>query len=236
MNPIPAIYLDAVGYTYNPGRRNENVIFSGMNLTIWPGEVVGVVGPSGSGKTTLLGVASTLLRPTVGKVYLAGERTDGMSGGHLTRLRRQRCGLITQTGDLDPYLSAVENVMYLPRLLGKHCVRAKAKELLARVGLDDGRVQRARVRDLSGGERQRVAIARALATEPEVIFADEPTSALDHKNKDLVMRTMLGSKSAETAVMVASHDIDVMRAYCHRIIKMHDGVIETEDLSILSKL
>lgn len=231
MNSRPVLELEGVGYTYNVGRRNENTIFLGLDLEVWPGEIIGIVGASGSGKTTLLGVASLLMRPTVGDVWFAGRRQSKLGDSRLTRLRARISGLITQTGDLDPHLTALENVVSMPRLLGKRISKAEGRNLLESVGLVDARIHRSLPSELSGGERQRVAVARALACRPEIIFADEPTSALDYKNKELVMQTLTSAKPANTAMLIVSHDVAVMRHWCTRVIQMHDGVLQSEEVN-----
>ncbi len=216
----PIVTLQRVGFTYNPGQRNANTIFSGLDLKIVAGEMVGIVGPSGSGKTTLLSILAHLEKPTEGSVFFYEDDTTGWA---TSRLRREHVGLITQLGDLDPSLTAIENVWLIPKgLLGKKIKRADAEELLEAVGLKR-EAWKSRPKDLSAGERQRVAIARALACKPKVIFADEPTANLDGPTKAKVLDTIQQVKPPECAVVIVSHDEDVVRSHCHRVIRMEDG-------------
>lgn len=216
----PVVACEQVGFTYNPDKRNAYTVFSGLNLTIESGEVVGIVGSSGSGKTTFLSILAMLEEPTEGQVLFCGDATPEWE---TCKLRRENIGLITQTGDLDPSLTALENVWLIPMgMLGKKIGRVDAEELLDRVGLKR-EAWKSRPKDLSAGERQRVAIARALASEPKVIFADEPTANLDGVSKSEVLDTILAVKPPDCAVVIVSHDEDVVRSHCHRVVLMKDG-------------
>ena len=220
MVATPIVQLESVGVTYNLDRRNQKTIFTGIDLTIGAGQMVGVVGPSGSGKTTLLSVMSLLQQPSEGMVNFFGQATTGWGG--LAKVRRDFIGLVTQTGDLDPSLTAEQNVRLGSRLLGKKVSRGKAMDLLAQVGLPT-EATGSRPKHLSGGERQRVAMARALACQPAVIFADEPTAALDGQSKQELLDTIKAVKPRECAVVIVSHDIDVVQTHCSRVIRMQDG-------------
>lgn len=220
MMATPVLTSEQVGFTYNPGRRNAYNVFEGLDLVIEAGEVVGIVGPSGSGKTTFLSIAAMLESPTKGRILFCGDETPEWE---TSRLRRENTGLITQTGDLDPSLTAFENVWLIPKgMLSKKVRRVDAEELLDAVGLKR-EAWKSRPKDLSAGERQRVAIARALACKPKIIFADEPTANLDGASKSDVIETILAVKPPECAVVIVSHDEDVVRSHCHRVILMKDG-------------
>lgn len=224
MKATPVVTLKGAGYTYNPGKRNAKSVFSGVDLTIGAGQMVGVVGPSGSGKTTLLSIMALLDAPTEGQVSFWDTDVTGFNNANV---RRSSIGLVTQTGDLDPSLTALENVRLMPRLLGKKVSRHNAEDLLTRVGLS-GEAWRSRPSVLSGGERQRAAIARALACGPGIILADEPTASLDGPSKTAVLDTIAEVKPRECAVVIVSHDIDVVRTHCQRVIRMEDGQIREE--------
>jgi putative ABC transport system ATP-binding protein len=220
----PVVTLKDVGYTYNPGHRNARTVFEGVDLVIGAGQMVGIVGPSGSGKTTLLSVMAHLLQPTMGQVFLFETET---TGNGTAQARREYMGLVTQTGDLDPSLTAEEQVHLIPRLLGHKVSRAQARDSLEQVGLPE-EAWASRPRNLSGGEKQRVALARALACRPSVIFADEPTANLDGHSKAAVLDTMKAVKPRECAVVIVSHDVDVVGSYCSRVIRMQDGTLTEE--------
>jgi putative ABC transport system ATP-binding protein len=164
-----------------------------------------VMGPSGSGKSTFLQCAAGLDRPTSGTVRLAGREISRVGERELTRLRRKRIGFVFQSFNLLPALTALENVLLPLRLDGGRRDAARARRMLARVGLD-GR-EDARPGELSGGQQQRVAIARALITDPEVVFADEPTGALDDATAAGILGLLRESVSRYGAtVVVVTHD------------------------------
>ncbi len=217
----PVVTLEGVGFTYNPGKRNSKTIFEGVDLTIGAGQMVGLVGPSGSGKTTLLGIMAHLQAPTDGKVWFYQTETTGWG---LYKVRRDHIGLVTQTGDLDPSLTALQNVWLAPRLFGKKVSRKEGQEILRKVGLPED-AWGSLPKELSGGERQRVAMARALACKPSIIFADEPTANLDGPSKSEVLDAIRSAKPADCAVVIVSHDVDVVSEHCSRILRMEDGTI-----------
>ena len=162
--------------TYKRGAVEVNAV-RGVSFTILAGEMVAIIGPSGSGKSTAMNLLGGLDRPTAGDVFFEGKSLSTMSDAEVTRLRRDRVGLVFQFFNLLPLLTARENVA-LPLLLGgkaRDLAEARADALLARVGLA---ARAAHTPDeLSGGEMQRVAIARALAIEPALLLADEPTGS-----------------------------------------------------------
>jgi putative ABC transport system ATP-binding protein len=219
------IRLDHVGKAY---RRGPHTLWAvrGVTLEIPAGEFHVVVGPSGSGKSTLLHLMATLDVPTEGTVWLDGQATAACSDETLTLLRRDRIGLVFQSFNLLPYLTARENVA-LPRLLqrGPHRqVQREADEWLEAVGLT------ARAdhwpHELSGGEAQRVAIARALITRPRLLLADEPTGNLDSARglEILSLLAALAPRSGVTTVLV-THSADAAR-FGHRTTRLRDGRID----------
>src|SRR5919198_1470631 len=162
------------------GKRNVTAL-EGIDLHIERGEVVSIVGPSGSGKSTLLNLIGGLDRPTGGEIRIDGTLLDSISDDELTRVRRDKVGIIFQFFNLLPTLTCLENVALPLHLRGwpRRCVEARARELLALVQL--GARMDHLPDELSGGERQRVAIARALSIYPPILLADEPTGNLDTK-------------------------------------------------------
>jgi putative ABC transport system ATP-binding protein len=198
-----------------------------VSFTVPDGAFVAVVGPSGSGKTTLLGLLAGLDVPTHGSVLLDGEDLTRLSEDRRAQLRGAKVGFVFQSFQLIPTLTALENVQVPLELRGDDGAPARARELLARVGLGD-RVHHF-PNQLSGGEQQRVAIARALVTEPSVLLADEPTGNLDSASGAAVL-DLLEELNAERAVALAvvTHDAEVA-ARARRRITMRDGRIVAVD-------
>ena len=196
-----------------------------VNMTVAPGEVVGLIGPSGSGKSTLLKCLGAVIEPTAGRMWLGDELIfdDGWKTSDLRALRRDRIGFVFQAPYLIPFLDVTDNVALLPMLAGQPnaLARRRAAELLA--ALDVGHRAAARPSALSGGEQQRVAIARALANQPPVILADEPTAPLDSERALGVMRILNDmARQYRTAVIVVTHDEKIIPTF-RRIYHIRDG-------------
>jgi putative ABC transport system ATP-binding protein len=200
----------------------------GVDFAAAQGDFVVVNGPSGSGKTTFLNLLSVIDRPTEGEVLIGGEPTSTKTEKDLSILRRSTIGLVFQTFNLVPVLSAAENVEYplLLQRLPKPERRARVEALLDEVGLADmaGR----RPNELSGGQRQRVAVARALVAGPKIVLADEPTANLDSETGERVME-LLRSLNEEHCVtfVVVTHD-PAVSAYGRRRIRILDGKLDEE--------
>ena len=200
----------------------------GVSISVGAGEFVALQGPSGSGKTTLLNLLGLLDAPDSGRVDVDGREAATLSEDERSDLRRDRFGFVFQTFNLIPVLTAEENVAYPLTLKGVEgsAGRARARELLASVGLPD----KAQVRPdlLSGGQRQRVAIARALANDPEIVFADEPTANLDSHTADGILELMREiNASRRVAFLFATHDPNVVRR-ARRVVTLHDGLVESD--------
>jgi len=200
----------------------------GVSISVGAGEFVALQGPSGSGKTTLLNLLGLLDAPDSGRVDVDGREAATLSEDERSDVRRDRFGFIFQTFNLIPVLTAEENVAYPLTLKGveSSARRARARELLASVGLPD----KAQVRPdlLSGGQRQRVAIARALANDPEIVFADEPTANLDSHTADGILELMRDiNVSRRVAFLFATHDPNVVRR-ARRVVTLHDGAIASD--------
>ncbi len=198
-----------------------------ITLTVKRGEFVAVMGASGSGKSTLLHVIAGLTRPDEGRVLVDGQDLSTLSDRSLTLFRRRHIGLVFQTFNLIPTLSAQENVM-LPILAGGRDGNAQQRlqGLLDRLGLAERR--RHRPDALSGGEQQRVAIARALIGQPSIILADEPTGSLDSVTGQSICRLLrqLCREQGRTIVVV-THE-PAVAAWSERIIVLKDGCLLTE--------
>jgi len=191
----------------------------GVDMTVSPGEVVGLIGPSGSGKSTLLKCLGAVIEPTGGRMTLG---SDVIYDGKW----RDRIGFIFQAPYLIPFLNVTDNVALLPMLAGHPDgeSRKRAMELLE--ALDVAHRASAMPSRLSGGEQQRVAIARALANRPPVILADEPTAPLDSE-RALSVITILNAmaKQYETAIIVVTHDEKIIPTF-RRIYHIRDGRTE----------
>ena len=206
-----------------PGQQPIRVL-NGLSFTVAAGEHVAVVGRSGAGKTTLLNILGGLDKPTAGDVRLGGESLFRGFGAarRRNRLRATKIGFIFQSYHLMPELDIVENVM-LPSMTGRARIpsaRARAKELLAKVGLGD------RLRhlpaELSGGEQQRVALARALMCRPEIILADEPTGNLDALTGEEILKLLFEVNETPIACVMVTHSA-AAAARCDRVLKLDGG-------------
>jgi putative ABC transport system ATP-binding protein len=207
-----------------PFDRERISILKGISFQIKSGEFVSIIGPSGSGKSTLLGIIAGLDNPTTGQVLIDGSDITRMSEAQLAVVRNNKIGMMFQSFNLIPTLTAQENVE-LPLYVGKHkgSPSARARELLDLVGLSH-RLDH-RPNQLSGGEQQRVAIARSLATDPAVVIADEPTGNLDARNGENVLNLIaeLRERTGKTFI-IATHD-PVVASHADRAIRIVDGKI-----------
>jgi len=204
-------------------------ILDGVDLRVDAGEIVMVTGASGSGKSTLLAVGALLRRPTSGAVHLDGVDTAGASGARLARLRNQHLGMVFQSSNLFPSLTAVQQLELVAHIAGRLDRRARstARELLDAVGLGD-RLDR-RPAHLSGGERQRVGIARALMNEPAILLADEPTASLDPERGREVMDLLIDqARERGMAALVVTHTPDQLGG-AHRHLHLGSGRLERVD-------
>jgi putative ABC transport system ATP-binding protein len=198
-------------------------ILRGIDLDIAAGEAVGVVGPSGSGKTSLLMVLAGLERATSGSVAVDGRETTGLDEDALSRLRRDKVGIVFQAFFLIPTMTALENVSVPLELAGAKDARERAEASLRAVGL--GHRLTHLPGQLSGGEQQRVALARAFAPRPRLLLADEPTGNLDRATGEAVMDLLFALREqAGTTLMLITHD-PALAARCSRIIRIADGRI-----------
>src|SRR5574343_55881 len=196
-----------------------------VNMTVAPGEVVGLIGPSGSGKSTLLKCLGAVIEPSGGRMVLGGEAIydDGWKIPDLRALRRDSIGFVFQAPYMIPFLDVTDNVALLPMLAGRPNAeaRTRANELLT--ALDVGHRAKAQPAQLSGGEQQRVAIARALANQPPVILADEPTAPLDSERALSVVRILNDmARQFRTAIIVVTHDEKIIPTF-KRIYQIRDG-------------
>jgi putative ABC transport system ATP-binding protein len=223
------IRLDSVTLTYPDGTGRLRAV-DDVTLTVQPGTVTGITGPSGSGKSSLLAVASTLIRPDLGHVWVDDVDTTTLAASEATRLRRERIGIVFQQSNLLPALTAVDQLVVMGELGGparrtRRARTARALELLHDVGLTEHAGKRPD--QLSGGQRQRVNIARALMNDPSVLVVDEPTSALDTHAGAKVMDLLLAlTAERSTATLLVTHDL-TLAPRTHQHLQMVDGRLTT---------
>ena len=215
------IVAEGLTQTYRSGGRPLTVL-DNIDLAIAAQEFVAIVGPSGSGKTTLLGLLAGLDRPTSGRVIVDGTDLGELDEDARAHMRADRVGFVFQSFQLVPTLTALENVLVPLELSGRaQGAAARARDLLARVGLDD-RTHHYPAQ-LSGGEQQRVAIARAFANQPRLLFADEPTGNLDAVTGGRVIDLLLELNTELNATLVlVTHDPD-LASRAHRIVRIAGG-------------
>ena len=203
-----------------------------VDLNIARGEFVGIVGSSGSGKSTLLNLLAGLDTPSSGKIEIGSIALSSLSRSELAGYRARRVGMIFQTFNLLAHHTALRNVevaLYFNDTPHSER-RPRAVEILNRLGMGD-RLDH-RPASLSGGEQQRVAIARALVKRPEVIFADEPTGNLDYENARQIAELLTDFNKEGLTVVMVSHDLELARSICTRIVKMHYGrVVEDSEVA-----
>ena len=216
----------------------SNHVLRDVSLTVRTGEVVVIAGRSGSGKSTLLRCVDHLETIDGGSItacgHLMGYRQDSsgklvpLGDGKVARQRREM-GMVFQSFNLFPHLSALRNITLSPvKIMGENPAKAEAhaRELLARVGLPDK--ADAYPAQLSGGQQQRVAIARALAMRPKVMLFDEPTSALDPEMISEVLDVMIDLSRQGMTMIVVTHEMGFARAAADRVLLMHGGEIVEE--------
>jgi len=223
------IHIEGLRKRYGEGNAAVDAL-KDVNMTVAPGEVVGLIGPSGSGKSTLLKCLGAVIEPTTGRMTLGDEVIfeDGWKIPDLRALRRDRIGFVFQAPYLIPFLDVIDNVALLPMLAGKPNgeARNRANELLE--ALDVGHRAKAQPSQLSGGEQQRVAIARALANQPPVILADEPTAPLDSERALSVVRILNDmAQQFRTAIIVVTHDEKIIPTF-KRVYHIRDGQTHEE--------
>ncbi|HEU0291493.1 MAG TPA: ABC transporter ATP-binding protein [Anaerolineales bacterium] len=216
------------------GASVEVQALQGLDLTVQPGEMVGVVGASGSGKSTLLNVLGGLDRPTGGRALIGNQDLGRLSERALDAYRSRQVGFVWQqaTRNLIPYLTAMENVELPLTISGKvgKSTRERALELLELVNLLERKAHR--LEELSGGEQQRVAIAIALANRPKLLLADEPTGELDTATAQTIYNLLRDlNKQLQLTMVIVSHDPGIAR-HVDRVVAVRDGKLASETVRV----
>jgi len=220
------IHLEEIRKNYYLGKQTIEVL-KGISFDILKNEYVALMGPSGSGKSTLMNIIGCLDTPTSGKYILNAKDVNRTSDNDLADVRNNEIGFVFQQFNLLPRLTALENVA-LPLVyagIPKKQRTEKAMEVLRKVDLVDR--SHHKPNEMSGGQNQRVAIARALVNDPSIILADEPTGNLDSKTSYEIMDIFGKIHDAGNTVILVTHEEDISH-YAHRIIRLRDGIIESD--------
>ena len=221
----PVLELASIKKSFSKGSSNKIEVLKGVNLQLFPGEIVALVAPSGAGKSTLLQIAGLLDKPLSGKIFIDGQEIQNESDNQLTMIRRREIGFVYQFHHLLPEFSSRENID-LPQLsngVPSKDAQRRSNELLDLVNLANRSDHRPA--ELSGGEQQRIAICRALANKPKIILADEPTGNLDQNTTLSVFESLLKIvKKTNLSALIATHNLDLAKRM-DRVVELIDGKI-----------
>ena len=218
------LHLERVTKTHVDGDRTINVLLE-VNLTVASGESVVIMGPSGSGKTSLANVASGIELPTFGRALLGDIDLGRATASARAKLRRRKVGIVFQDHELDPMLTALENVELPLQLDGERNADARGAAMLALQQCSIGDLHDRRPSQLSGGQRQCVAVARAIVGEHrQLIVADEPTAALDTAAARSIVELLMRFATQGLAVLMTTHD-SRLATYADRVVTLRDGAI-----------
>jgi lipoprotein-releasing system ATP-binding protein len=201
-------------------------VLKGVDLTVKPGEIVGLVGPSGSGKSSLLHAAGLLEHPNAGRISILGADCSNLSERERTRVRLASIGFVYQFHHLLPEFSALDNVAIPMMIAGvsRRAAAVRARDLLGELGLKDRTHHQPA--QLSGGEQQRVAVARALANSPRLLLADEPTGNLDPHTSGAVFDSLYTlARNQGVAALIATHNLELAR-HMDRVLALKEGHLE----------
>ncbi len=206
----------------------EVVALQGLDLDVKKGELMAIVGNSGSGKSTLLNMLGGLDRPSAGSLYIDGKNLLKFSDRDYMQYKRETVGFVWQNNarNLIPYLTAQQNVEMPMILSSKKERKARAAQLLEKVGLSHRK--NSRLDQMSGGEQQRVAIAIALANNPRLLLADEPTGSVDTKTSNMILDIFKElNKSEGITVVIVTHDVKLAN-HIDRVVAIRDGRTSSE--------
>ena len=215
----PILRVEDLTHTYSAGTPFERNAVEHMNLTVMPGEFVGIIGHTGSGKSTLIQHLNGLLKPTAGHVYLDGK--DIWAEPKKIRQVRFQVGLVFQYPEYQLFEETVyKDIAYGPTNMGldKEEIDRRVREAAHFVGLDDSLLEQSPF-ELSGGQKRRVAIAGVLAMEPKVLVLDEPTAGLDPRGRESILAQLRAyHKSRGTTVLLVSHSMEEVASNADRIV------------------
>lgn len=220
------IRTNDISRVYTMGTEQVKALKS-VTIDIERGDYVSFMGPSGSGKSTLMNIIGCLDTPSGGTYILNGHNVSDLTENELAEIRNKEIGFVFQTFNLLPRASSLENVA-LPLIyagFGKREREERALHVLDSVGLADRAGHRPN--ELSGGQRQRVAIARALVNNPSIILADEPTGNLDTRTSYDIMGLFAELHAQGNTIVMVTHEDDIA-SYSHRIVRLRDGLVETD--------
>ena len=218
---MPLVAAEGVSKRYGPAGAGGTRVLDAADLKLVRGETTSLVGVSGSGKSTLISLLAGVLVPDSGRVVFDGQDLGGLDDAGRARLRARRIGVVLQSGNLIPFLTARENVELAIELAGNRRDGARAEALLSEFGVAHRRDHLPR--RLSGGEAQRVALAMALVNEPDVLLADEVTGELDSASAERVMDVLVAAgRERGLTVLFATHDGEVA-ARARRRLRLEHG-------------
>ncbi|MCB8902465.1 MULTISPECIES: ABC transporter ATP-binding protein [unclassified Streptomyces] len=219
----PVLQLQNLTRVHGAGATEVHAL-RGIDLAVYPGELVAVMGPSGSGKSTLLTIAGGLDTPTSGRVIVEDTDITTASVKELAALRRRSIGYVFQDYNLIPALTAAENVALPRELDGTSSRKARVEALKALEEMGLGHLADRFPDEMSGGQQQRVAIARALVGERRLVLADEPTGALDSETGESVLALLRSRCDAGAAGVLVTHE-PRFAAWADRVVFLRDGAI-----------
>ncbi|MFJ5806884.1 MULTISPECIES: ABC transporter ATP-binding protein [unclassified Streptomyces] len=222
------LQLDKLVRTHGSGATEVHAL-RGIDLAVYPGELVAVMGPSGSGKSTLLTLAGGLDTPSSGRVIVEGTDITTASRKQLAALRRRSIGYVFQDYNLIPALTAAENVALPRELDGISARKARACALAALEEMGLAQLADRFPDEMSGGQQQRVAIARALVGDRRLVLADEPTGALDSETGESVLALLRSRCDAGAAGILVTHE-PRFAAWADRVVFLRDGSVVDETL------
>ncbi|MFZ4099382.1 MAG: methionine ABC transporter ATP-binding protein [Chlamydiia bacterium] len=219
--PAPLVDIQSLSVRYPGAPSKAPFALDNVSLSIFPGEICGIIGQSGAGKSTLVRCLASLLQPEMGRILYRGEEIIGLSGEKLRAYRRQ-IGMVFQHFNLLSSRTVSQNVAYPLEIA--ELPQDRVDDLLRLVGLYHKRD--AYPAELSGGEKQRVGIARALAAQPDLLLCDEATSALDPTTTREILALLKEiNRSMGVTIILITHEMDVVRQICHRVAVLEHGRI-----------